>query len=93
MPSPFIYDVSGTFEVPYEQYTHFFGNAPIAQKFIITIPIPTNCIVRNDDVFYNDYWIGKVNKTNISNVDICNMELVSCNIDEEGLSFEFRQVE
>ena len=93
MPSPFIYDVSGTFEVTDNQFTQIIGNAPIAQKFTITIPLPTDCTVRNNDVFYGDYWIGKVNKFDASKVDICNVEFVSCNRDDEGIVFEFRQVE
>ncbi len=86
-------EVSGTFEVTDEQYTQIISNAPIVQKFTITIPLPTDCTVRNNDVFYDDYWIGKVNKFDASNVDICNMEPVSCNVNDEGIVFELRQVE
>ena len=86
-------EMSGTFEVTDEQYTQMFGNAPITQKFTFTISLPTNCIVRNDDVFYNDCWIGKVNESDASKVDVCNLEFVSCNRDDEGIVFEFRQVE
>jgi hypothetical protein len=94
MPSSFIYDVSGTFEVTDEQYTQMFGiNADTKPKFTFTFPIPISCIVRNDDVFYNDCWIGKVNESDASKVDVCNMKMVSCNRDGDEFSFEFRQVE
>ena len=87
-------EMSGTFEVTDGQYIQMFGiNADTKPKFTFTFPIPISCIVRNDDVFYNDYWIGKVNKFDASKVDICNVELVSCNRDDEGIVFEFRQVE
>jgi hypothetical protein len=93
MSSPFIYDVSGTFEVTDKQFTQIIGNAPITQKFTITFPLPTDCTVRNSDVFYGDYWIGKVNESDASKVDVCNLKFVSCNRDDEGIVFEFRQVE
>ena len=93
MPPPFIYDVSGTFDVTDNQFTQIIGNAPIAQKFTITFPLPTECTVRNNDVFYNDCWIGKVNESDASKVDVCNLEFVLCNRNDEGIVFEFRQVE
>lgn len=87
-------EVSGTFEVTDEQYTQMFGiNVDTKPKFTFTFPIPISCIVRNDDVFYGDYWIGKVNKFDASKVDVCNLEFVSCNRNDEGIVFEFRQVE
>lgn len=87
-------EVSGTFEVTDEQYTQMIGvTSNDTQKFTFTFPISISCIVRNDDVFYNDCWIGKVNESDASKVDVCNLEFVSCNRDDEGIVFEFRQVE
>ena len=87
-------EVSGTFEVTDEQYTQMIGvTSNDTQKFTFTFSLPTDCTVRNNDVFYGDYWIGKVNKFDASKVDICNVEFVSCNRDDEGIVFEFRQVE
>ena len=65
----------------------------VTDEFTFTFPIPISCIVRNDDVFYNDCWIGKVNESDASKVDVCNLEFVSCNRDDEGIVFKFRQVE
>ena len=87
-------EVSGTFKIPDCQYTHFFGdvsNEP--QRFTFTIPIPTNSIINDGNVFYCGYWIGKVNESDASKVDICNVEILSCNKDDEGFKIEFRRVE
>ncbi len=41
-------EVSGSFTLPDDQVTQIFGDtSDIVQKFTLTIPLPTNCIVRN----------------------------------------------
>ena len=85
-------EVSGTFTIPDDQVTQIFGDAIDVQKFTITVPLPTNCIVRGGVVYYGEYVIGKVNESDDSRVDLLDMELVNSVEDENGITVTFRQV-
>ena len=85
-------EVSGTFTIPDDQVTQIFGDAIDVQKFTITVPLPTNCIVRGGVVYYGEYVIGKVNESDDSRVDLFDMELEDSSVDENGITVTFRQV-
>lgn len=86
-------EVSGSFTVPDDQVTQLFGEtSDIAQKFTLTIPLPTNCIVRDGEVYYGEQKIGKVNESDASRVNLFDMELEDFVVDENGITVTFRQV-
>ena len=85
-------EVSGTFTIPDDQVTQIFGDAIDVQKFTITVPLPTNCIVRDGEVYYGEYMIGKVNESDDSRVDLFDMELEDFVVDENEITVTFRQV-
>jgi len=86
-------EVSGSFTVPDDQITQIFGNAPDdKQKITFTIPMPTNCSVRDGLVYYGEYVVGKVNESDASRCDLLDMELEDSSVDENGITVTFRQV-
>jgi len=87
-------EVSGSFTIPDEQVTQIFGDtSDVVQKFTLTFPIPTNCSVRNGEVYYGEHKIGMVNESDPTKMDMVNAVIESSSIDEEGMTLTFRQVE
>jgi len=86
-------EVSGSFTMPDDQVTQIFGDtSDIVQKFTLTLPIPTKCIVRDGVVYYGEYEIGKVNESDPTKMDMVNAAIESSSIDEEGMTLIIRQV-